>query len=343
MPQLRNSQWRVIERCMQLLLQLLRAPAHTDQLLDLVRQHSESDEDISDSALRKRFENDRQRLREWFGCDLAFDHRSGIYELKSVDFPLLDLPDDAARGLAFLQATFIQNTPMQAEIKSLSDQIMMVIPEARRREVARERTIQLDLATKDQDEIDPRVREAVERATYEHRLLEFWYHSPQQDDQKPRRHKVEPMRFFYDTIWKHYYLEAYCLETFSEAFGVVVKPDVRRYRLGRMREVKLLPQKFAPGRSLPRYEIVYELAPHIAREGVTLHFPDSVVTPFDDGSVEIRAISNNLFFDVRTLLHYGAGCKVTGGGEAVAEMKRLVQKLSRQYLGAADSLPTSSE
>ncbi|GAB4551258.1 MAG: WYL domain-containing protein [Anaerolineae bacterium] len=316
---------------MQLLLRLMRAPAHTDQLLDLVRQHSEDDEDVSEKALRKRFENDRQRLREWFGCELTYDHRSGTYHLNRMDYPLIDLPSDAARGLAFLQATFTQNTPMQAEIKALSDQIMMVLPEERRREVARERTVQLDLATKDQDAIDPSVRAAVEQATFEHRLLEFWYHSPQQDDQKPRRHKVEPMRFFYDPIWKHYYLEAYCLETYSEAFGTVIKPDVRRYRLGRMREVKLLPQKFAPGRSLPRYELVYELAPYLARQGLTLHFPDSVVTTFDDGSVEIRAISNNLFFDVRTLLHYGAGCKITGGREAINQVKKLVNELTMLY------------
>lgn len=104
------------------------------------------------------------------------------------------------------------------------------------------------------------------------------------------------------------------------------------FRLGRMRNPKVLPTHFPLGkRPVPSYELSYELAPKVARLGVTEYFKDSKIEQREDGSAIVRATSTNLFQDLRILLHYGANCRVIGGEKAVHEMKALVEGMFKRY------------
>lgn len=335
---LRNTQEIVMARCLTLLARLLRGPAHAVELLKITAQSTEKYEDsfkvLENSALNRRFEEDRGRLKAWFGCEWDYDRKTTIYTLTAVNNPLFDLPNKALRGLAFLQTTFSgENVPMSQEVIALFDALLRIMPTDRREDLQRERgLLELNLNPRDKDLIPDEVMGAVRRACANHQQLEFAYWASSQTDGKPRIHCVEPRRYYFEN--GHYYLEAYCLET-NGPKGKVPQNEMRRYRLGRMAEAHLLPTRFIPGRrSIKHYELVYELSPEIARLGVTEHFPDSVVELHEDGSALIRTISLMLFFDLRTLLHYGPGCRVIGGDEAVKEMKTMVIQMYQRYFAA---------
>ncbi len=62
---------------------------------------------------------------------------------------------------------------------------------------------------------------------------------------------------------------------------------------------------------------------------VTQHFEEMQVTQEADGAALVHAETDNLFFAVRTLLHYGQHCQVLGGPEALREMREIVQGMAR--------------
>ncbi len=329
----RNSQWRVVNRCFRHLHRLMQGPATTHDLLEIIR--SDTDETtLDDRAVTKRLENDRQRLREWLGCELHFDRSSGLYTLVGIDFPLISLPTEALRGLAFLQSTFSkEDVLMGSEVSSLIHTLLSTLSDEQQKELARVRgVLELDLSPRDNDSIGEDVWEAVRESLNSQRLLEFEYFSPSQSDRLARKHQVEPQRYFFDPVRGHYYLEGYCLETQSTKFGRLTQEKIMFYRLGRIRSPIILPRRFAPGLRHPKvHELVYLLDTQIARQGVTEHFPNCGITYLADGRAEVRASSTNLFMDLRTLLHYGPSCQVTGGEQAVREMKYLVEAMYRRY------------
>ena len=330
----RRSQWLVIDRCMTLLRRLLRGDASSDELLQIIidKAYEDDNEKLSESAAIRRFEEDRHRLRTFFGCEFRYDRSENVYILEGLDRPLLDLPPDALRGLAFLQATFSgDGVPMGSEVRGLMDIVLMTLPNQRRRELERERVaLEVNLQPRDQDEISDEVRDKILQACSEHRQLEFEYRSPKREDGDWRYHRVEPMRYYFDTVRSHYYLEAYRLETITQ-YGHWYKEEVAAYRVGRIRNPYILPSKFPSGRRVKTVELVYELTPEVARLGVTEQIPDSMIVKQEDGSAIVRALSKNLFFDLRTLLHYGANCRITGGEEALEGMRKLIEQMYQRY------------
>ncbi len=329
----RRSQWLVINRRLNLLLRLMRGPATSDELLKIIQEDALQDgEEIVESNAKKRFEEDRARLREWFDVELCYNRSHDEYVLESIGRPLIDLPENAVQGLAFLEQTFSEGyVPMQEEVQRLLVHIKRLLPSHTAKILKQQRgLLQVNLKARDRDVIQESVFDAVQTSCAERRQLEFEYLSPQQDDEKTRRHWVEPIRHFFDTTRGHYYLEAYCIES-RGPHGVIPQDKIITYRLGRMQNPQILPKQFVQ-RRLPEYSLDYVLKAKVARLGITEHFSKMQVFPHEDGNVTIRAVSHNLFFDLRTLLHYADNCQVIGGEKALHEMQQLVQKLASLYL-----------
>lgn len=330
----RRSSWLVVNRCLRIIHRLMQAPANSEELLKIVYDDAHIiNESLSDSATRKRFEKDRARLREWLGIELEYSRTLDEYVLINIGQPLIDLPDGAIKGLAFLQQNFSDNdAPMREEIHTLMRTIIMAMPFPRRRQLERQRGIlEIELGAKDEDNIREDVWEAVKVSVSERRELEFDYISLTNPDGLPRRHRVEPIRYFFDTVRKHYYLEFFWVESRSHLKTIAWNHKVQRFRLGRMDNPQVLPKHFIPNRRIPQKELVYELSPLVARLGVTRHFSDMQIIYNEDGSVRVHVMSSNLFFDLRQLLHYGNNCKVIAGEDAVKEMKEIVRNLYNQY------------
>jgi len=219
-------------------------------------------------------------------------------------------------------------------VHALLGRLRFYLSPARRGEIERSRTaLVVDLERRDEDEIPRGVWEALTKALVERRRVALAYRSPQQADGVPRRHVVDPYERFFDTVRGHYYLKGWCHHT----DGPLGRYGQRRYffyRVGRITELEILPDKLPPlAPRARRYAVEYELAPAVARLGVTRHRQIEVaeVEQRAGGSAVVRGETESVFWAVRTLLHYGANCRVVGGVEMAREMRRVVGEMGELY------------
>lgn len=167
------------------------------------------------------------------------------------------------------------------------------------------------------------------------RRVEFEYRSPQQSDQAPRRHVVDPWARYFDTARGHYYLRGWC--HWSEG------PKGRRpqnryyvYRLGRIAGLQLRPEKLPPfPPPARRFAVEYELSAQVARLGVSRQqgIEIAAVEARPDGSALVRGQCDDPFLAVQALLHYGPNCRVLGGPEVLERMRVTVRLMAEAYAG----------
>lgn len=331
----RDSEWFVMRRCLALLGRLLRGPASRQELIQVVRDATGADTYAPNQETKRisAFEQDiNRRLREQFDAVVRYNRRTGMYELDGLEqLPGFDIPDEALSALAFLEDTFAPGTPHHEQIKALYNHLHACLPEQRRQTLARLRVAsKVDLRRLDAGSISPIAEKKVEQAVLKRRLLQFYYRSPLYEDGVPRRHTVEPYELTFDPRRGHQYLYAFCREVDGHAAGLYIY-----YRLDRIlpERIELLETKLAPtAPRAKRYQLIYRLSPQVARLGeVTQHFEEMQVTEEADGAALVHAETDNLFFAVRTLLHYGQHCQVLGGPEAQREMREIVQGMVKLY------------
>jgi predicted DNA-binding transcriptional regulator YafY len=336
----RESTWLVVRRCLALIRCVQRGPASREDLLEAMV----SVEDPIDrgevrgehlDALDTRLDKDLRRIRENLMVDVYYDREAGGYVIKDTWLPLLDLPDDDLETIAWLEQTFDLESPKHDEIHGLLRRLRLYLDPSRVALIEEARTaLEMDLRRRDADEIRPEVLRGLRKAYRTGRQVELLYLSPGYEDGEPRRHVVEPYEpYTFDTTRKHYYLRAYCRRVETPG-GSDYLNAYRTYRLGRIREVTVLPNKLPPiAPKAPRHEVVYELTPQVARLGVTRQPRIEVerVERRDDGSAVVYGETESVFWAVQSLLHYGANCKVVGGTEMRRAMERVVEEMARRY------------
>ncbi len=328
----RRSSILAWQRCLALLRRLLRGPAGRDELLAAV--HLALGEEAYPQGAHRALEYDLHCLRAHWGVVLAYERPSTTYRLVELPFALLDLPDDDLTTLAFLYQSFSPAAPHGPAVRALLDRLVSFLPDERRRQMLRLRTIpELELQVLDQEDVPPAVWAAVEQAVVQRRQLTFTYRPAQRHEGEPldRQHRVEP--YVVELHEGHYYLEGYCLRL---RLGTQERTHVGvlRYRLSRIvpGTVQVLPDKIPPGRRPARtYTIRYRLAPAIARGGVTPRFPQTKVRRFDDGSAEVEAEVANLWQARRVLLRYGEHCLALAPEELVGLMRHTVAQMATGY------------
>ena len=327
---MRSNRDQVVVRCLALIRRLLRGETASEELQAISALHNDPYESLSDKALERRFEDDLRRVREWFGCEVHYDASTKEYCMESVTVPLVDLPDEALRGLAFLQATFSDRAvPMRSEVSALFESIHKVLPEDRWADLRKQRgQVEIDLKQRDTDEIPDRIKEDIQVACAEQRLIEFEY-AARRADGETVWHRAEPYTFYFQD--GHYYLDAYSLESRRGANPPTNPYKLISFRVGNIRSLQKLPNKFTRRQCFQTDTLIYQLSAHIAQRGVTELFPNSRIEPQADGSAIVYAESINLFVDVRKLLHYGAACRILGNDRAVQEMRRIVSDISQLY------------
>lgn len=314
----RERQWLVLRRCLAIIYRVQRGPATWKELVQAVLAQEGKDAygGAEGRALYRRLENDMRRIRKELMVDLYFDRQAGGYVLRDTWLPLLDLPDEDLATIAWLEQTFDCGSPQHDEVHALLGRLRLYLALERRAMLERCHTaLAVNLRRRDEDEIPPAVWDRLTKALIERRQITFDYLSPHYEDGLPRRHIVDPYERYFDTTRGHYYLRGWChaiigLEGRSEP------GDYIRYRLGRIFNLNVLPQKLPPFPPPPRrYPVVYELAPQVARLGVT-HHPEILIRKVErreDGSALVQGEADSPFFAVQTLLHYGPTCRVLGG------------------------------
>jgi predicted DNA-binding transcriptional regulator YafY len=332
----RESHWLVMRRCLAIIRRAQRSPASREELIQAVLAQEGPDAygETEGQTLYRRLENDLGRIRHNLAVDLYFDRRAGGYAIKDAWLPLLDLPDEDLETVAWLEQTFDHDSPQHDEVQALLGKLRLYLGPERLAVVERCRTaLVMDVGQRDEDEIPAAVWEGLTKALLERRRAELVYLSPRYEDGQPRRHEVEPYERYFDTTRGHYYLHAYC--------RCIRRPDGREepcryhtYRVGRILELTVLPQKLSPvPPAASRFAVVYELTPKVARTGVTRHRWIGVqeIERREDGSALVRGETESLFWAVQTLLHYGAQCRVVGGPEMVWEMRKVVEEMAAIY------------
>jgi predicted DNA-binding transcriptional regulator YafY len=188
---------------------------------------------------------------------------------------------------------------------------------------------------RDRDTLAPGVDRALTKALISRRLIAFDYYSPSQPDGQPRRHTVEPWERYFDSARGHDYLYGYCRQTTSAAYGARDQHRYFHYRLGRIQNVSVLPDKLPAIPPRVRTEpLVYRLAPEIVRRGEISDHPGIEIQRKEtegNGGVTVYAETDNVWWAVRTLLHYGATCEILGGPAARYEAERTVRALAARY------------
>ncbi|MCI0396689.1 MAG: WYL domain-containing protein [Chloroflexi bacterium] len=342
----RESPWLVARRCLAILRRVQQGPAKKGELLASV--YAAEGEDAygyaTGKALNKKFEADCRRIRENLYVNLRYTPQAGGYTIDALDRPLLDLPDTQLQTLAFLAETFRPETPHALEVQQLIDTLLPWLAPERRRVVERARgLLDVDLRRRDHDDIAPDVWATVQEAYSARQQLQFDYLSSQHDDPLPRQHIVEPWEYYFDTERGHYYLRGYCL--FNDGPNGPWHPNTYiYYRLGRILPgtARVLPTRLPPmPRAARRYRVVYELAPAIARLGLSRRpelVGDVTNQEMDGGWVRVEGQTEDLFRLSRNLLYYGANCRVLGGPELAQQIRTLVADLVGIY-GLGQEMP----
>jgi len=288
-------------------------------------------------ALAKRFEADKRRLRDRLGVAVHYDAATGGYVLGRLDTPLLDLPDDDLRTLAWLADTFTADGPRAGEVRRLLDRLSGWLPESRQRLVSRAAgTLPTpDVRLRDSEPIAPDVWAAVTEASNSRRELMFDYRTSEEEHVRLRRHHVQPWDLDF-TDRGHYRLLGYCLWC-DGADGPIEPRDYRHYRLSRMvaGSARVLPRMLPPirPRGRPR-QVLFEMSPRIARFGVSARrelLDEPAITPAAGGWVRVAGQTLDVFDLARNLLYYGGHCRVLGGPELLAEMRGLAGELGKLY------------
>jgi predicted DNA-binding transcriptional regulator YafY len=332
----RESHWLVICRCLAIVRRAQRGPASRDELIRAVLAQEGADAygNAQGNPLYRRLENDLRHIRYSLQVDLYFSRQEGGYVIRDTWLPLLDLPDEDLATVAWLEETFGMESPQHDEIHDLLGRLRLYLTMERRAEIERHRTaLTVDLRQRDEDDIPPAVWDGLTKALTGRRRVEFDYLSPQYEDNLPRRHVVDSYERYFDAARGHYYLRGWCLVA-SGPEGQAGPGAYIYYRLGRISNLRVLPHKMPPfPPTAPRYPVVYELTPQVARLGVTRH-PEIAIQEIErrvDGSALVRGETDNLFWAVQTLLHYGPNCRVLGGPEMVEKVRETVRAMAELY------------
>lgn len=320
----KRSSWLTFQRCMVVMRRLMRGPATNAELIAEAEAElgSEAYPANANVALRQ----DIGRLRDDFGCTIRYRQSEG-YRMTEPGFQaLLDMPDQHIQTLAFLAAIFASGTlPHAADVASLIEHLLALLPEARRMELASQRDTLEYPASLGHTTADLHLR--LRRVLGRH-MLSFRYRSSFSGPEIEVPHQVAPVSFLYRD--GHTYLYAFCHKSDGED-----RRKYHHYRLDRIvaSSLSVLPDRLP--RDLPRpkqWLISYTLAPVVAhRRDHALWFGDSRVIPLEDGSAEVLARAEDLWQARQYLLGYREHCRVHEPPELVEMMRESIERMARAY------------
>jgi len=334
----RESSWYVIRRCLALIRCAQRGPVSREDLLQVLQDWEREKDALKttdENVLQNRLDKDLKRIRNDLMVKLSYNRRLGKYEIKDTWLPLLDLPDEDLETMAWLGENFGLKSPKHDEIHALLDRLRLYLGMERLSVIENARTaLRMELRQRDDNQINPEVKNGLTKAFATRRRAEFFYLSPQHEDGEPRRHVVELYDpYYFDPERGHYYLKAYCRRV-EGPDGTVHPNTYLTYRLGRIQEVTVLPNKLSPiAPSKPSYRVAYELSPEVARLDVSdpSHIEVQSIERQDDDSVIVRGETESVFWAVRGLLHYGPNCEVLGGPKMRCEMEQVATEMAALY------------
>jgi predicted DNA-binding transcriptional regulator YafY len=296
---------------------------------------AEQGPDAYPSAPELAVKHDLQALRDEFGCGIRYRRGQDAYVLEELgDLALLDLPDDGLEALALLDATFPDDAPVGGNdrIRLLIGQIYALLPAARRDKIGRQFVLpRVTWSAEYAETVDRRTLATVQQALSLGQQLAFDYRSNYDADTQPRRHIVAPyLLYFRDG---HTYLDTTVLQAPTDMLKLHLRAV--QFRLDRIApgSARMLHEPVPDQRPpQPLYQLVYVLAPAVARNRDVAHwFPNTVIDYRDDGSALVTAQATNLWQARQILMRYIEHCQVLEPPELVELMRQTIAGLAALY------------
>lgn len=331
----RGSEWAALRRGLLIVQRLLQADATTEEIIAHVRKvEGEDAYPELRSARMRAFARDKDSLRHRLDVLIHYNTKNKKYRLLDPGpFFSLRLSAQGKRALALISQTFTGQAGEHSEIDSLVRELIRRVPEDERRWLEdSSRPINLEiLQDVDPNGIPARVWQTVQRAVRENRKLVFNHLSPRSEDRQPRRFEVAAHKIIYE--WGHWYLRGYSLLRPAHVQAAVPEPPYLRFRLAYIQnddDLNVLPSKLPPiAHHPPRILVHYRLLPRLARGVVSRHFEEMTTLPLEDGSVEVRGITDDAWKAARLLLGYGQYCIVLGGDEVRRYVEAAIEGMYR--------------
>lgn len=320
--------WLANKRRLALLILLHRRPYGYDELIaaldkdDLFSCDHVNDAVVVARQQRYQFRSDLQVLRK-LSCDIRCDRGSGRYIWHNSPFGLA-LNQEQLKTFATLLNTFNETKMIHAdEMQALLTFFIEQLPQEQQKQLKQRRfPFSIDLhETTDYRDADAHNLRHIEMAIERSQQLKFVYRSLRKGEE--HTHVIEAQPLVHER--GHVYLTGW-----SPEFGKSL-----RFRLDSIvtGSAEMLPTRIARSRPAPvSYVLRYQLAPVIARNGVSQHFADQQVEMHPDGSATVIARITDLFDARRTLLSYGENCTVLEPPDMVEQMCVVAVEFSKKYL-----------
>jgi len=328
----RGSEWISFLRVLAILKRLMEGPATNEQLIESVLETVRTDAYPSaPSARQHAFKHDRANLKKRLGVDFVFDNGTQLYVLNDAGpYGRVSLSSSMLRALSILSRQYENASGDLAGVRDLVQQIVGWLPPETRLQIeSAGEELSLDFEQDvDRSVIPERVGEIVRRALDQHRKLTFNYLSPRYADRKPVFHKLAPYQIRFQD--GHWYLRGYSLNASAQGESLFL-----RFRLSYILDderLRVSPTKVETRhRQPPRFPVHYWLAAEIGRGEISHRFAEMQIIRNEDGSAEIRAVTDDVWDAARTLLAYGENCIVYGGSDLLREIRKRVEGMAKNY------------
>jgi len=272
---------------------------------------------LADAGIRR----EGRTVRRWISGmreeGLDIHSADGRHEL--VRSPVrLDFDDyEALAALSVLESLASRDPVYGEHLDSAAAKLRAAIPE-RSLKFADGGRIEFAFDSASDPPESPEIMDTLRRATHRHQRLEILYHSLNSDSL--RRRIVEPVRISH--AQRAHRLYAYEREDNA----------VREFRVNRIKEARMLPDKFAPEthvRSFEPAKVRLTKNAFIAY-GRTL-IPDATITLAEDGGVILSGTTPSTFWTVRELAALGPDAEVLGGPALKKEYLSFLDEVLQKY------------
>lgn len=292
-----------------LLRTLAEKPLTQRQLLDV----------LQDSGLRR----DKRTLRRWLEVlrEAGFEilRNGGRYELQGSPVRISFTDRETLATLSLLESLAAREPVYGESLASAASKLREALPEEAVR-FADSGRIEFALDSASDPPEDPAVIDTLRHAGHQNRRVNILYHSLQSETVRWRL--VEPVRIYYAQ-------RAHRLDAYEHEEG-----RVNEFRINRIREAEMLPEKFAPEthrHSLTTVRVRLSAKAFTAL-GKTV-VPDSAATIdlLDDGGAIITGTTPSWFWTLRDLAALGPEAEVLGGPKFKEAFLSFLNQTSAKY------------
>lgn len=246
---------------------------------------------------------DERTVRRWLAVlreeGFGIERKSGRYELRSSPTRIPFTEYEALATLSVLESLAAREPVYGDHLASAAAKLREALPQDALR-FADAGKIEFALDSASDPPEDPDVMDVLRRGAHQHRRIEVLYHSL--NSNTVRRRLLEPIRVFYGQ--RAHRLYAYEPET----------AGIREFRVNRIKEARMLPDKFAPEAHNPHLEPAQV---RLTRNAFIAYgkamIPDATIEHLEDGGAMLTGTTPSVFWTLREISTLGPDAQVLGG------------------------------